>query len=101
MTKFAPIVGAGNQHYLVDAVGFPSYPRHAQLERDMVIRLSKRCLICYKTVHSNTLRVVWHYLAEKSQGTAKGTIEKNSSQNVVDVPLCCTLASNDDQRVRL
>ncbi|GFS48524.1 uncharacterized protein TNCV_309611 [Trichonephila clavipes] len=41
MTKFAPIVGAGNQHYLVDAVGFPSYPRHAQLERDMVIRLSK------------------------------------------------------------
>ncbi|GFV77218.1 hypothetical protein TNCV_444481 [Trichonephila clavipes] len=31
----AEFVGAGHQHSLVDAVAFPSYPRHARLARDL------------------------------------------------------------------
>ncbi|GFT25741.1 adhesion G protein-coupled receptor B2 [Trichonephila clavipes] len=30
-----------NQHYMVDAVAFPSYPRYARLERNLVIWLAK------------------------------------------------------------
>ncbi|GFU98627.1 uncharacterized protein TNCV_3654581 [Trichonephila clavipes] len=33
LDKFSPIVGPGHEHYLLEAVAFPSYPRHAQLER--------------------------------------------------------------------
>ncbi|GFX51339.1 transposable element Tc3 transposase [Trichonephila clavipes] len=35
LVKCAPIVELGHQHSLVDAVAFPSYPRHARLDRDM------------------------------------------------------------------
>ncbi|GFV01426.1 hypothetical protein TNCV_2960201 [Trichonephila clavipes] len=41
IAKFAPIVGPGHQHSLVDAVIFPSYSRHARLERDLTIWLAK------------------------------------------------------------
>ncbi|GFV38683.1 hypothetical protein TNCV_4420511 [Trichonephila clavipes] len=34
-------IGQGHRHFLVDAVTFPSYPRHAILERDIVIWLTK------------------------------------------------------------
>ncbi|GFW39362.1 hypothetical protein TNCV_1833451 [Trichonephila clavipes] len=33
--------GPGHQHSPVDAVTFPSYPRHARLERDLEIWLAK------------------------------------------------------------
>ncbi|GFX40038.1 hypothetical protein TNCV_2273211 [Trichonephila clavipes] len=35
LAKFAPIVESGYQHFLIDAVAFPSYSRHARLERDL------------------------------------------------------------------
>ncbi|GFX18160.1 hypothetical protein TNCV_1578391 [Trichonephila clavipes] len=35
------IIGPGHQHSLVDAVAFPSYPRHALLKRDLTIWLTK------------------------------------------------------------
>ncbi|GFT72478.1 hypothetical protein TNCV_973531 [Trichonephila clavipes] len=41
LAKFAPMVGPGHQHSLIDAVAFPSYARHALLERDLVIWLAK------------------------------------------------------------
>ncbi|GFT28149.1 hypothetical protein TNCV_645231 [Trichonephila clavipes] len=33
--KFSPIFGSGHQHSLIDEVAFPSYLRHARLERDL------------------------------------------------------------------
>ncbi|GFX63225.1 focal adhesion kinase 1 [Trichonephila clavipes] len=41
VTIFAPIVGLGHQHSLVDVVAFSSYPRHARLEKDFMIWLAK------------------------------------------------------------
>ncbi|GFV76132.1 hypothetical protein TNCV_4672211 [Trichonephila clavipes] len=31
----------GHEHSLLDTIAFPSYPRHAQLERDLAIWLTK------------------------------------------------------------
>ncbi|GFX10118.1 hypothetical protein TNCV_1865161 [Trichonephila clavipes] len=42
IAKFAPNVRPGHQHSLVDAVAFPSYPRHARLERDLAIWRAKK-----------------------------------------------------------
>ncbi|GFT27997.1 hypothetical protein TNCV_644051 [Trichonephila clavipes] len=42
MDKFAPIVGPGHQHSLVDAVALISYPRHTRLERELAIWLPKK-----------------------------------------------------------
>ncbi|GFW61132.1 hypothetical protein TNCV_4873421 [Trichonephila clavipes] len=41
LLKFSPIFGPGYQHSQVDAVAFPSYPRYARLERDLVIWLAR------------------------------------------------------------
>ncbi|GFU87162.1 hypothetical protein TNCV_2715101 [Trichonephila clavipes] len=41
LAKFAPIVGLGHQLSLVDAVTFPSYPRHARLKKDLVVWVAK------------------------------------------------------------
>ncbi|GFX87687.1 tyrosine-protein kinase Btk29A [Trichonephila clavipes] len=38
---WAYVVGPGHQHSLVNAITFPSYPRHAVLMRDLVIWMAK------------------------------------------------------------
>ncbi|GFX36202.1 low-density lipoprotein receptor-related protein 2 [Trichonephila clavipes] len=49
-------VASGHQHFLVEAVAFPSYPRHARLERDLAIWLTKEKFDKLTTEEDMTLR---------------------------------------------
>ncbi|GFX88784.1 hypothetical protein TNCV_1558291 [Trichonephila clavipes] len=70
LAKFAPIVEPGLQHTLVDAVAFPLYPRHAQVDRDIAIWLARE-------VFDKLSGII---LLRKGQGTAKGTVAKQVSE---------------------
>ncbi|GFU23744.1 hypothetical protein TNCV_2341321 [Trichonephila clavipes] len=94
--------GLGHQHSLVDAVAFPSYPRHARLKEILRSGCPKKGLKSCKTVHSNTCRM-WSgpiLLKNKARVLLK-VRQQNSSQNVVDVSLCSKLPLMTTKRVWL
>ncbi|GFX87157.1 uncharacterized protein TNCV_4077441 [Trichonephila clavipes] len=82
LTKFAPIVGSGHQHSMVDAVPFLSYPRHAGLERDLVNWVVKE-VFDKLLVHINTCRMWTSIISLKIR---PGYRKRNGSKTILRVP---------------
>ena len=61
---------------------------------------SRKCLASCKRVYSSTSRI-WSgiILLKNKAAVLQKKLSKNSSQNSVNVPLCCKCASHDHQRV--